>query len=72
MWRNGVRLTIPNPHGGDLDWSLVKRILVQAGLDADEWEKLCQEAASSQSRVPHPPFYLGKLPTRPIASPVLA
>lgn len=31
---------IPNPHGSDLDWTLVKRILSQAGIDPDEWERL--------------------------------
>ncbi len=32
---------IPNPHGdGDLDWTLVKRILVQAGIDPKKWETL--------------------------------
>jgi hypothetical protein len=31
---------IPNPHGSDLDWTLVKRILNQAGIDSDEWERL--------------------------------
>lgn len=36
----GVRVTIPNPHRGDLDWSLVKRILKDARIDPDEWERL--------------------------------
>lgn len=31
---------IPNPHRGDLDWTLVKRILKQAEIDPDEWERL--------------------------------
>ena len=31
---------IPNPHGGDLDWTLVKRILTQAGITKEAWEKL--------------------------------
>ena len=33
-------IPIPNPHGSDLDWTLVKRILNQAGIDTAEWEKL--------------------------------
>jgi hypothetical protein len=33
-------VAIPNPHRGDLDWSLVKRILKQAAIDPDEWERL--------------------------------
>jgi predicted RNA binding protein YcfA (HicA-like mRNA interferase family) len=36
--REGVRLTIPNPHRGDIDWSLTKRILDQAGITPEEWE----------------------------------
>ena len=31
---------IPNPHRGDLDWSLVKRVLKQAEIDPDQWEEL--------------------------------
>jgi hypothetical protein len=29
---------IPNPHGGDIDWSLTKRIIEQAGISKEEWE----------------------------------
>ena len=37
--RNGQHtVPIPNPHGsGDLDWTLVKRILEQANIDAEAW-----------------------------------
>lgn len=38
MIKDSRRLTIPNPHRGDLDWSLVKRILAQAEIDPAEWE----------------------------------
>lgn len=38
--KDGQRLTIPNPHEGDVDWSLTKRILKQAGLSAEEWDRL--------------------------------
>jgi hypothetical protein len=32
---------IPNPHGtSDLDWTLVKRILVLAGIDPRDWETI--------------------------------
>ncbi len=31
---------IPNPHRGDLDWSIVKCVLRQAEIDANEWERL--------------------------------
>lgn len=34
-----VKLTLPNPHHGDLDWSLVKRILAQAGIDPETWSR---------------------------------
>jgi predicted RNA binding protein YcfA (HicA-like mRNA interferase family) len=40
MVKAGVRLTIPNPHRGDVDWSLTKRILQQAGITAEEWESV--------------------------------
>ena len=31
---------IPNPDGSDIDWALTKRILQQAGISPEEWEKL--------------------------------
>ena len=34
------RIAIPNPHRGDIDWSLTKRILQQADINPDEWDKL--------------------------------
>jgi predicted RNA binding protein YcfA (HicA-like mRNA interferase family) len=37
MRRGGLRLTIPNPHGGAIDPGLVRRILRQAGITPDEW-----------------------------------
>jgi predicted RNA binding protein YcfA (HicA-like mRNA interferase family) len=40
MTRPGVRLTIPNPHKGDIDWSLTKRILEQGGISSEQWESL--------------------------------
>jgi len=40
MRKGDHTVPIPNPHRGDLDWSLVKRILKQAGIDPDEWERL--------------------------------
>jgi predicted RNA binding protein YcfA (HicA-like mRNA interferase family) len=39
MVKGNVRLTIPNPHRGDVDWSLMKRILQQAQISVEEWEK---------------------------------
>jgi predicted RNA binding protein YcfA (HicA-like mRNA interferase family) len=37
---DGRRVMVPNPHGSDLDWTLVKRILEQAGVSKDEWDAL--------------------------------
>jgi len=39
MWKSGKKIIIPNPHKGDIDWSLAKRILNQAGITEDEWNK---------------------------------
>jgi len=36
----GRLIPIPNPHGGDIDCSLTKRILQQASIDPKEWDKL--------------------------------
>ena len=36
----GSPLPIPIPHGGDIDWSLTKRILKQANIDPTDWDKL--------------------------------
>jgi predicted RNA binding protein YcfA (HicA-like mRNA interferase family) len=38
LWKEGLRLTIPNPHQGDIDWHLMKRILRQADISPGEWE----------------------------------
>ncbi len=40
MVKGEERLFIPNPHGKDIDWTLTKRILKQAGIDPNEWDKL--------------------------------
>lgn len=39
MMSGQKKVTIPNPHRGDLDWSLVKSLLQQAAIDPDEWNK---------------------------------
>jgi predicted RNA binding protein YcfA (HicA-like mRNA interferase family) len=37
--KGDLRITIPNPHrGGEIDWSLMKRILQQADISTDDWE----------------------------------
>ena len=40
MVKNGRRITLPNPHEGDIDWSLMKRILKQAEIHSADWENL--------------------------------
>jgi predicted RNA binding protein YcfA (HicA-like mRNA interferase family) len=40
MWKAGRKINIPNPHRGDVDWSLTKRILEQAEISPEEWDKL--------------------------------
>lgn len=35
-----LKVRIPNPHrGNNIDWSLVKEILRQAGIKTGEWDK---------------------------------
>ena len=36
---DGRKLILPNPHRGDVDWSLTKRILEQAGISPEDWDK---------------------------------
>jgi predicted RNA binding protein YcfA (HicA-like mRNA interferase family) len=40
MLKGQTRLTVPNPHHGDIDWSLMKRILRGAEISSDEWENV--------------------------------
>ncbi len=37
MKRGKFRLTIPNPHGSQIDSALIKEILKQAGITVEEW-----------------------------------
>jgi predicted RNA binding protein YcfA (HicA-like mRNA interferase family) len=37
MRRDGLRLTIPNPHGGAIDPGFIRRLLRQASITLDEW-----------------------------------
>jgi predicted RNA binding protein YcfA (HicA-like mRNA interferase family) len=39
---DGRRVAIPNPHKGDLDWSLVSRLLRRLEISAEEWEALAR------------------------------
>jgi predicted RNA binding protein YcfA (HicA-like mRNA interferase family) len=39
MVKGRLKVRIPNPHVGDIDVSLVKEILRQAGIDAKTWDE---------------------------------
>jgi predicted RNA binding protein YcfA (HicA-like mRNA interferase family) len=40
MIKGKKKIRIPNPHGsGDIDISLIKEILRQAGISSGEWDK---------------------------------
>ena len=38
--KGSIRLRLPNPHRSDVGKELLSRILKQAGIDRDTWEKL--------------------------------
>ena len=40
MVRGEIKLAIPNPHQGDISEDFLVRILQQAGVARDEWERL--------------------------------
>lgn len=40
MKRGDITLIIPNPHQGDISRELLARILRQAGISRQEWERL--------------------------------
>ena len=40
MIQGGITITLPNPHQGDIGREFLARILRQAGISRDEWEKL--------------------------------
>jgi predicted RNA binding protein YcfA (HicA-like mRNA interferase family) len=40
MVKGNLRLTLPNPHQGEISKDLLSRILKQAAISRDEWEKL--------------------------------
>jgi predicted RNA binding protein YcfA (HicA-like mRNA interferase family) len=39
MAKDNARLTIPNPHYGDIDWSLMKSILRSAEISPHDWDQ---------------------------------
>jgi predicted RNA binding protein YcfA (HicA-like mRNA interferase family) len=40
MRRGTTTVVLPNPHKGDIERNLLARILKQAGISREEWEKL--------------------------------
>ena len=38
--KGNLRLTVPNPHQGEIGKDLLSRILKQASISREEWEKL--------------------------------
>jgi hypothetical protein len=40
MLKGNLALTLPNPHHGSIGRELLARILKQAGLSREEWERL--------------------------------
>lgn len=40
MVKGGLRLHIPNPHGGDINVPLLSKLLKQAGISKSEWESI--------------------------------
>lgn len=40
MIKDQLRLTLPNPHQSDIGINLLTKILKQAGITKQEWEKL--------------------------------
>lgn len=40
MLKGDITIAIPNPHQGDIGRELLSRILRQAEISRDEWEKL--------------------------------
>ena len=39
MIKGSLKIRISNPHIGDIDVSLLKEILSQAGISPEEWEE---------------------------------
>jgi hypothetical protein len=39
MAKGPVQIPIPNPHRGDIDWSLTKRLLAQGNITRLEWDQ---------------------------------
>ena len=37
---DGRKVAIPNPHKGDLDWSLVSKLIRRVGITPQRWDEL--------------------------------
>ncbi|WP_050779977.1 type II toxin-antitoxin system HicA family toxin [Crocosphaera chwakensis] len=40
MVKDNLKLTIPNPHQGDVSLGLLTRVLKRAKINKDDWEQL--------------------------------
>ena len=40
MRKAELTVPIPDPHRGDIDWSLTNRILKEAGISTEQWESV--------------------------------
>lgn len=40
MRRGTARIIVPNPHAGDVDPGLIRRILRHAGISVEDWNKV--------------------------------
>ena len=40
MVRETLRVRVPNPHGSDIGKPLLRKILREAGIERDQWERL--------------------------------
>jgi len=40
MIKGEITIRIPNPHSGDIGRDLLSRVLRQAGISKEEWEKI--------------------------------
>ena len=40
MQRGEASITIPNPHGSDMGPNLLSKVLRQAGISREEWQRL--------------------------------
>ena len=51
MVKGNLRLTLPNPHQGEISKDLLSRILKQAGISREEWEMNYAAASCGVSKL---------------------